>query len=262
MSLKDQSPANTYKRLLNVNNSNGIDSTVRRVEDGIGNKASVSLNPNKLLVKPSDSNNTDVLRVDNLGGTELFKVDATNSAVKALQKYVNTQYANFAVNSTGGGLFAANTHQAMPFNTSYGFSDISNPPAFGTGEDPATSFTTAEGGGTRASDLTPAIWYITDNIVIDKVCSLEGADTATGDTTRMHLMSYDFTSGSTSALSNGALLASNSDVTNAGSEQIYYTDWSIASASVSSGKVILAFFRSDSINSDYSVQVNIKYHLA
>ena len=90
---------------------------------------------------------------------------------------------------------------------------------------------------------------------------MEGADASAGDTTRMHLFSYDFTSGSTSALTNGTLLAHNSDVTNAGSEQAYLSSWTVDSATVSSGKVILAFFRSDSINSDYSIKVIVKYHL-
>ena len=66
------------------------------------------------------------------------------------------------------------------------------------------------------------MWYVQDNISIDAVTSIEGADAATGDTTRMHLFSYDFTSGATSCLTNGTLLAHNSDVTNAGSEQPYF----------------------------------------
>jgi len=77
----------------------------------------------------------------------------------------------------------------------------------------------------------------------------------------MHLFSYDFTSGSTSALTNGTLLAHNDDVTNAGSEQAYLSTWTIDSASVAANKVILAFFRSDSVNSDYSLNITVKYHL-
>ena len=77
----------------------------------------------------------------------------------------------------------------------------------------------------------------------------------------MQLFSYDFTSGSTSALTTGTLVAHNSDVTNAGDEQAYLSSWTVDSAAVASGKVILAFFKSDSINSDYSIQVTIKYHL-
>ena len=75
-------------------------------------------------------------------------------------------------------------------------------------------------------------------------------------------MSYDFTSGSTSALTNGTLLGHNSDVTNAGSEQAYLSTWTIDSSSVVSGKVILAFFEQDSTNGDFSVSVTVKYHLS
>ena len=105
------------------------------------------------------------------------------------------------------------------------------------------------------------MWRLPDAISIDSVTSIEGADTATGDTTRMHLFSYDFTSGSTSALSAGTLLAHNTDVTNAGSEQAYLSTWTVDSAAVAAGKVILAFFKSDSISSDYSISITVKYHL-
>ena len=75
-------------------------------------------------------------------------------------------------------------------------------------------------------------------------------------------MSYTFTSGSTSALSSGAVVANTSaDNTNAGNEQAYLKDWTISTADVDAGKVLLCFFRSDSVNSDYSISVTIKYHL-
>ena len=105
------------------------------------------------------------------------------------------------------------------------------------------------------------LWYVPDNISIDSVTSIEGADDATGDTTRMHLMSYTFTSGSGSALTSGTLLAHNSDVTNAGNEQAYLSTWTVDSAAVTSGKVILATLRSDSVNSDYTINITVKYHI-
>ena len=37
--------------------------------------------------------------------------------------------------------------------------------------------------------------------------------------------------------------------------------WTVDSASVAANKVILCFFRSDSVNSDFSLNVTIKYHL-
>ena len=77
----------------------------------------------------------------------------------------------------------------------------------------------------------------------------------------MHLMSFTFNSGSTSALASGSVLAYNSDVTNAGSEQAYKSTWTVGSTDVDAGKVILAFVRSDSVNSDYSLNITVKYHL-
>jgi hypothetical protein len=132
---------------------------------------------------------------------------------------------------------------------------------FGTGTDPDTSFTTANTLSQKGSQLAGLLWYVPDNITIDAVYSTEGADQATGDTTRMHLYSYTFNSGSTSALADGTLLAHNSDVTNAGSEQVYLSTWTVDSANVAGGKVICAFFRNDSVNSDYTTNITVKYHL-
>ena len=172
-----------------------------------------------------------------------------------------TLYADFFVGSYESSSFGAETHEMLVFNSA-NYSSLALNPNLGTGTDPATTFTTADSNGARASDIVPCLWYVPDNITIDSVYSLEGADHATGDTTRMHLMSYTFTSGSTSCLTSGAVLASNSDVTNAGSEQAYLSTWTVNSSSVAAGKVVVATFRSDTINSDYSMNVRVKYHLS
>ena len=74
-------------------------------------------------------------------------------------------------------------------------------------------------------------------------------------------MGTGYGSGATNCLTSGTLLAHNSDVTNAGDEQPYLSTWTVDSAAVTAGKVILAFFKSDSINSDYSLNIKVKYHL-
>ena len=51
------------------------------------------------------------------------------------------------------------------------------------------------------------------------------------------------------------------DNTNAGSEQPYLRDWGILTADIDADKVLLCFFESDTVNSDYAIQVTIKYHL-
>jgi hypothetical protein len=170
-----------------------------------------------------------------------------------------TMYAFFGCNNGDMSSIAANTHYLVPFGL--GHQSTINVVDIGTGTDPDTSLTTAHTASQMASEVCPSLWYLPDNVYIDEVNSLEGADQATGGTTRMHLMSYDFTSGSTSCLTNGTVLGYNSDVTNAGSEQIYLSSWTIDSPSVSSGKVIVVTFRADAINSDYSLNISIKYHL-
>ena len=262
MALTGKTPKDTYKDLLYVDNSNtGVDNNVRKIKSGSGSSTSLFLS-NKNLKVASAQNNTTAFLVVNQDNTTKFNVDTSNNQVKALGHHVNTQYAYFGVGSSDSAVFSANTHTALPFaGMQMGSSLLQDNTQFGTGTDPATSFTTADGSLTDASLLAPVMWYIPDNISIDAVYSIEGATTATGDTTRMHLLSYDFTSGSTSALTNGTLLAHNDDVTNAGSEQAYLSTWTVDSASVASGKVILAFFRCDSTNSDYSINITIKYHL-
>ena len=262
MALTGKSPSDTYKDLLEIDNSNsGVDNTARDIKTGNGASTSLKVSDRSCIVS-SSTDNTGAFYVQDSSDSIKFQVDTTNDQVKALGTHVNTQYAYFGVGSSDTTSFASGTHTALPFNSmSIGSSFVQDDIKFGTGTDPATSFTTADGTNTDASLLAPVMWYIPDNIAIDSVYSIEGATTATGDTTRMHLFSYDFTSGSTSALTNGTLLAHNSDVTNAGSEQAYLSTWTVDSSAVSSGKVILAFFRCDSTNSDYSINITIKYHL-
>ena len=250
-----------YGDLLHVDNSNnGVTTTLKDLKSGEGTVSCVSISDDAALVKPQNDDTSTTFKVSSLGGTALFTVDSTNSKVSALGNYINTQYAYFSIGYTESTNFATDTHQAIPFQSAnYGL--LTFPPAFGTGTDPATTFTTSDGNGTRASDIVACMWYVSDNISIDSVTSIEGADVATGDTTRMHLFSYTFNSGSTSCLASGTLLAHNSDVTNAGNEQAYLSTWTVDSASATAGKVILAFFRSDSINSDYTVNIKVKYHL-
>ena len=261
MSLSGKTLANTYKDILQMDNSNsGVDTSTRSVKDGEGTLSALALSDDVVSIKPNNDNTAKTFLVEDSSGNDLLAVDTINSKVKALGNYVNTQYATFSTGNSEAQAFADDTHQAITFSSA-NYGSIVYPPAFGTGTDPATSFTTAEGNGTRASDIVPVLWYINDNISIDAVKSIEGADTATGDLTRMHMFSYTFTSGATACLTSGTLLAHNSDVTNAGSEQPYLSSWTVDSAAVTAGKVILAFFKSDSINSDYSLQVTVKYHL-
>ena len=175
-----------------------------------------------------------------------------------------TLYAIFGIGHYDASGWSTDNHYPLPFTSiAMGSSGTQDNLTFGTSTDPATSLTTADATATDAALLVPMMWYVPDNISIDAVTSLEANVDPDTRTTRMHLYEYTFTSGSTSALTSGRLLAHNSDVTNAGSEQAYLSTWTVDSSKVTAGKVVLAFFRWDSGdgNDEFSVSVTVKYHL-
>tara|TARA_R100001594_G_scaffold150615_1_gene212732 strand:+ start:217 stop:1011 length:795 start_codon:yes stop_codon:yes gene_type:complete len=261
-SFTDKKLSDVYKDILHTDNSNtGISTSLKQITCGDGDTTSLYLSNQDLKVQPSADSTTNTVIYDT-DGNALVTVDSTNDLVKAGigQHIVNTQYADFGIAATISANFGA-SHHPIPFTSNNQVLTDQDNITFGSGTDPATTFTTADGVNTDASLLVPMMWLVPDNITIDAVYSLEGADTATGDTTRMHLYSYTFNSGSTSALTSGTLLAYNSDVTNAGSEQAYKSTWTVDSADVDANKVILAFFKSDSVNSNYSINIKVKYHL-
>ena len=262
-SFTDKKLSAVYKDILHTDNSNtGISTTIKQIKCGDGDSTALYLSSQNAKVQPTSDSTTNTV-INDTDGNALFVVDSTNDLVKAGigQHIVNTQYAYFGITAGFAANYIANTHYPLAFTGNNPSFATTEDLAFGTSTDPATTFTTAEGAATDSSLLVPFLWLVPDNITIDAVSSIEGANAATGDTTRMHLMSYTFNSGSTSALVSGTLLAHNTDVTNAGSEQAYKSTWTIDSASVNANKVIVGTFRSDSVNSDYSATIVVKYHL-
>ena len=258
--LKDTTIAAGYKSILRVDDNNGVGGTAIRVTDGEGNNSSFRVSDDELSIYPaSDGNAFDVRTA---GGSSRFRVNTSTPFVQALGHYVNTQYAYFGVNYNDFSHSAANTHYPIPFMAASGGATANNDVDFGTGTDPDLTFTTSDTDTQYASQLAPMMWLVPDDITIDDVYAFVGADAATGDTHRIHLVQYTFNSGSTSALSSGEVIAhSASDTVNAGNEQAYKETLTKDVTDISAGKVILAFFRSDSVNSDYSISITVKYHL-
>ena len=260
MSLTGKKFSSRFKDLLVIQNSNnGFDNSRDQIQSGNGNGSSLYLSTDQALVKGA-SNSTGSFFVQNATGNELFKVDSTNSQVKSLETHVNTQYATFSICNTDSSAFVAGTHYPIFFGGHQGFANADVD--FGTGTDPGHDFTTSDTDSNYAAQIVPMMWIVPDNISIDSVSHIEGADAATGEVTRMHLKSFTYTSGSTSCLASGELLAHSNDITNAGNEQVYSGTWTFDSATVTAGKAILCFFKSDStVNSDYSITCIVKYHL-
>ena len=256
--------AAVYKDILHTDNGNtGIATNIKQITCGDGDTTALYLSNRNFKVQPSADTTTNTAIYD-ADGNALFVIDSSNDTVKAGigQHTIGTQYAHFGVNSTDG-VWAgalANTHYAVPFiNTGTSLGTIANV-GFGTSTNPSTSLTISD----SAHDIIQTFWYVMDNITVDRVVWWSAGDASTGDTSRAHLMSYDVetTAGSTSGdLSSGTVVADGSDITNAGYEQAYYQQLSISSANVNAGKVILFTHRTDSVNSDYTINATVKFHL-
>ena len=261
--LKTTTIAGGYKSLVRMDDNNGVQSSPVQATDGDGVNLPMFIGKELVAISPTSTNGT-AFEVNNTGGGDnQFRVNTNTPFVTALGNYVNTQYAHFGVTSTDSAAFADDTHQAIPFGGGNGIGDASYPPEFGTSLDPEATFTTADSNNHRASDLVPCLWFVPDNITIDDIYAFVGSDHATADTaTRIHLFQYTFNSGSTSALTSGSVIAhSTSDTNNAGSEQAYKTTLTKDVTDINADQVIVATFRSDSINGDFSINITCKYHL-
>ena len=262
MSLVGKKISSSFKDILQIDNSgSGLTTSLQVVKDGEGNQSCLYISDDNLKIQPENDDTAVLVTINDKDSNNLVQIDSTNDLVKALGNNVNTQFTHFGANYVDFSNVAAGTHYPVPFGGANGGASATNDVDFGTNVDPDLTFTTANTDTQYASQIVPMMWLINNNITIDSINHIEGGDTSTGDVTRLHLLSFDFTSGSTSCLTAGTLLAHSADITNAGNEQVYKGAWTIDSSDVASGKVILCFFRSDSVNSDYSVNVNIKYHL-
>ena len=266
-----KSPSSYYKSDVSVEQSTnvGFDSTTRSIISGDGASSAISLSDDVLQVQPQNDDG-NALIVKNQGGSNILTVDTDNSKLLggASQTALNTNYAHFAVSSATGTQASqvADTHYAIPFGgsifagTSANFAMGSSTSSSFNDTNPATSLTISS----TAFDIVNAYWYVMDDITIDSVKWFHAADTATGEATAAHLMSYsvDIANGSTSGdLSSGTVVADGANITNAGYEQIYYQAMTVQSADVDAGKVILFTFASDTVNSDYSINATVKYHI-
>ena len=71
MSLNDKKISNSFGDLLQVDSSNnGVGTSLVNVKDGKGNKTSLSVADDNLLIKPINDDTTTALSVQNTGGDE------------------------------------------------------------------------------------------------------------------------------------------------------------------------------------------------
>jgi|LULN01.1.fsa_nt_gb hypothetical protein len=268
--------SNFYKRILQIGNSDnsGTPTSTTSIQAGDGTSTCASISDDVLQVKPQTDNTTGTFDVQNSSGNSILKVDTTNSKILggAGQVALNTQYAHFGISAYGAYWddALADTHYAIPFMSA--FSGITAGGAvadYAMGSSTSSSFNDANPAtsltiSTTSASILNCYWYVMDDITIDSVKWWHGADSATGDSTAGHLMAYtvDSANGSTSGdLSSGVVVADGGTITNAGYEQLYYQAMTVQSANVDAGKVMLFTFASDTVNSDYTINATIKFHL-
>ena len=261
-----------FKRILQFGSSGntGTSTSVVKVQSGDGVNTALGLCDDSLLVRPVNDNQTNTLSVQNADGTTIFAVDTVNSKIlgSASLTALNTQYVYFGTSyvETSTTNFVADTHYAIPF-TMGNFGAVAANYAMGSSTsssfndtNPATSLTISS----TAMSIVRCYWHVMDNITIDAVKWWNAADTATGDETAAHLVSYsvDSANGSTSGdLSSGVVVADGATITNAGYEQLYKQDMTIQSADVDAGKIILFTFAADTVNADISINAVCKFHI-
>ena len=252
--------ANYFKRILQFGHSgnNGTPTSTTNIQSGDGVATSVSLSDDVLQVQPVTDNTTGTMLVKNQGGDTVFAVDTTNKKVQANGVNTTTQYVNFGVSSGGGLAAIAGTHYAVPYSHMISATAVT----MGTSADPATSYDISA--NNNGDDMAMMLWYVPDDITIDQVYWMAGGSAASGDTINIHLMSYDFDAGTGAGkgdLSNGAVVAGGADIASLGYENIVQQSIAPASADVDAGKVCMATFESNGTNSDYSINITVKYHL-
>ena len=262
MSLTNKTIANTYKDVLQIDNSNnGASAIIKTVKSGNGVDTALRLSKEVVSVRPSTTETTTALRVQAYEGNTLLQVDSTNTEVKALGQYVNTQTKQFVLASVNGEPHTANTWTMMSAigNTRFNSTAIE----MGTGGTPATTYDISS--TNEADNLVQCMWYVPFNIAIDSCNVWFGADEASGDTVKFSVMSYtvstanDATGGDLSAGVENCV--SPSTIAGAGHEIAYYQALTVSTANVDAGKVIIAYVHQDDVNADLTVNMQLVYHL-
>ena len=84
MSLTNKTIANTYKDILQVDNSNsGLTTVARRLKDGNGTRSALKISDDEIIVHPNNDNTNQNFRVNNAAGTSRFEVRCSSDDVRA-----------------------------------------------------------------------------------------------------------------------------------------------------------------------------------
>ena len=258
--LGDDFPANYFERLLQLERpgTKGITNTEYPVSSGEGQKSALSLAISSASIKPFVSDGTTLFTIKNLADTTIFAVDSTNTLVKA-----GISQANVLTMEKEMGLY-----QFSPNTAGYHYPLISNKGGmqgaealtydddWGNATDPPTSLDVS--GLTDPENAIAVFWYLDHNITLDSVRYLARCDTSA--TLNFHLYSYTIdTSTNYGDLSAGVVNANTS--VSAASATIRTGTFSLNTANIDAGKVVVGVVENATDTGDISVNFNIKYHI-
>ncbi len=251
--------ANFYKRILQIGNSDnsGTPTSLTAIQAGDGVNTSMLVSDDALHIKPQDDTSISTFEVQNPSGSRVFRVDTTNSAVKAGASQVNTltlfkEMGLYDFSPTAG------YHYPLIANTMFvptGATAFAGDNDWGNGTDPATTLDVS--GLTAQENAIAVYWYLENNITLDSVRYMVTADGS--DTLNFHLFAYDLDTTSNHGDLSGGVVHANASVA-ATNTTIKTGTFTLDTADIDAGKVVIGFVESDS-TTDVSVAFNIKYHI-
>jgi len=253
--------ANFYKNILGINNSNnaGVDTGLRRIQDGAGQNTSTLISDDQFGVVGVTDNTTASLYCANVTGSAILAVDTINSKVLvgASQVAANTMYQTF---STHWMTPVAGYHMLLHTTPIPAFGVATVEDDLGNGVDPATTYDMSS--GSNASQFVNSLWRVQDNITIDAASFFISSAGSSTDTYNVHIMSYDIDTdnGVTSGdLSSGTVVVDSGTIAS-DRTAVDYLGTTIQSADVNAGKVLIATLESDGTDS-VSINMTMKYHI-
>ena len=251
--------ASFYKNDLAVNQSSntGVDSNTRAIHDGAGNSTSISLSDDVLSVQPVNDNTTGAMLVKNQGGSNILAVDTTNSKVllgaSQVPPTLFKEMGLYDFSPTAG------YHYPLIANTMFvptGATAFAGDNDWGNGADPATTLDVS--GLTAQENAIAVYWYLENNITLDSVRFMATADGSA--TLNFHLFAYTLdTSSNHGDLSSGVVHANGTVAATA--TTIKTGTFTLDTADIDAGKVVVGFVENVTDTSDVSISFNIKYHI-
>ena len=247
-----------YRDLLHLNNSNaGVSTALKPVTTGNNDATALNVSTTSTGIKSKD--NTTAFTVSDRDDNNILLVDTTNDRVKvgATQLDASLGFKEF-------GLFdfspSAGYHQPMVamngLTSVAGNLNVYDTSMFSNGADPATTLDLSSDG--TGYLLLNSLWRVPENMTILEARVLGAGDGA--QALNFHIYSYVMATGADHGdLSDGTLhahIASSMSVTNS---TIKMDTLTLDSASVTSGRFLIAFCEAETDATDFTCTLTLQY---